>query len=266
MRAVLFAVLVAGCASGGHAFGTDDGSVGGGSDAKEFLDGQIEVADGMIDARPIDAAIDAPPDAPPDARPIDAAIDAPPDACIPQQTELLANPAFDLEPMGTLWQQLPIQNVVCNGSPCGPFPLITGDVPSLVQSAPYLVFLGGITGSDVSPAQSHVTDQMFQDFTVPPGTTQLVLTGFYQVGTTDDPSFPFDTADVALIQTNGSPIEDVLALSNQTSTTDWVPLTHTFTTNLSGQTVRLRLTSTNDDSFNTNFFFDTFSIVATHCP
>jgi len=46
----------------------------------------------------------------------------------------------------------------------------------------------------------------------------------------------------------------------------WQPFTHSFTANVSGQTVRLRFTSTNDVTLGTNFFFDTLSLKATHCP
>ena len=265
MKAVLCCVACAavGCASGG--------SFGNGPSDSQPGQPQADApaappADASPDApRPIDAE---PIDAAPDARiiPIDAAIDARPDACVPQQTELLANPVFDLTPVGTGWTQVPVQNVVCNGVPCGPFPLINDDITA--QSAPFNAFLGGLTGSDVNPAQGHITDQLFQDVAVPPNTTSLVLTGFFIVATNDFPDEPYDTADVALLQTNGTPIEDVMALSNQSAgSTDWAPFSHTFTTIPSGQTVRLRFTSTNDDSFNTNFFFDTLSLTAIHgCP
>jgi hypothetical protein len=182
---------------------------------------------------------------------------------VPKSTELLANPALDLDPMGVGWTQNPIQNV-----PGGPFPIITSDDGAVEQSAPYKIWLGGITGGDTSPTQASVTDQVFQDFVVPANTTQLVLTGFVQVGTQEDNSlgFAFDSADVSLIQTNGTPIEDVGGVTNLDAGTTWIQFTHTFTANVSGQTVRLRFTSTNDDSFATSFYFDTLSVQATHCP
>ena len=43
------------------------------------------------------------------------------------------------------------------------------------------------------------------------------------------------------------------------------PIDVTATQNLSGQTVRLRLTSTNDIWEATSFYFDTFAVTATVC-
>ena len=238
-------VLLAGCAAAGGAAQSDAPPGSGSPDAKQYLDGQIEVTP---DARP-----DAPPDA---AVHHDAAIDAPPDACVPMATELLANPAFDLTPIGTGWTQQPIDPL---------YPDITADGAYAPQSAPYKNWMGGIDGT--TEGLSSVTDIVYADVTIPAHTTALVLTGYYTVGTTENPNdAPYDTANVDLLQTNGSPIEAVLAMSNLTNTgATWTQFSHTFTTIPSG-TVRLRLTSTNDITNATNFFFDTFSLKATHCP
>ena len=76
-----------------------------------------------------------------------------------------------------------------------------------------------------------------------------------------------DTGHVDLLQTNGTPIEAVLSLSNLTNTgSAWLLFTHNFATIPVGQTVRLRITSTNNQTLGTNFFFDTLSLKATHCP
>ena len=224
--------------------------MGGGTDAKVFLDGNIE---GHADA-PTDAHVDAPVDARPDARP-----DAPPDACVPQTTELLQNPVFDLTPVGTMWTQVPI-----NAS----YPPITSDLNQnggfAAQTAPYKVWLGGFVSSGVG---SVVTDVVYQDVTVPAGTTQLVLTGYMQVGTGETGTTVYDTASLDLQQTNGTPIENVQSLTNNSGTNNaWVAFSHTFTTIPVGQTVRLRMTSSNDYSNATAFLFDTLSLKATHCP
>jgi hypothetical protein len=102
---------------------------------------------------------------------------------------------------------------------------------------------------------------------VPAGTTHLVLTGYYAAGTMETSTTTvYDTGALDLIQTNGTPIEGVLALSNLTGAGTWTAFSHTFTASLAGQTVRLRMTSTNDYTNASNFFFDTFSLKATHCP
>jgi hypothetical protein len=259
MRVVLAVGLLAGCAQGSIALSGSDATTNDQHDAA--ADSVVVTRDAFVplDGRlPLDAAVDGPPDsfvfkdAPPPP---------PPDACVPTVTELLVNPVFDLSPTGVGWTQQQIQNVAG-----GPYPLITSSqLPA--QSAPFYVFLGGITGEDAGAETA--TDQIFQDVAVPALTTQLVLTGFYIVGTTETGSVVFDTATLDLIQTNGTPIENVMSLNNTTTTpgTDWATFAHTFTANLSGQTVRLRATSTNDITNNSDFFFDTFSLKATHgCP
>ncbi len=254
MRYGLAAALLAGCASGQGATPSD--AHGGGVDAKVYLDGQIE---GNPDAPPhIDAAIDAPPhiDAAIDAHVVDAhMVDAPPDACVPITTELLANPAFDLTPVGTGWTEQNIDNA---------YPIITADDGIVEQSAPYKAWMGGLSGSDENTTS--VTDQLYQDVTVPANTTSLVLTGYREVRTTETGTSVYDTGNVDLLQTNGSPIEAILAENNAAPTTAWTPFSHTFTANVAGQTVRLRFTTTNDITNATSFYFDTLSLKATHCP
>jgi len=250
MKRALLAASLVGCASGSAAL-SQDAPLGGNDDAKVWLDGHIE---GTPDA-PVDAAphIDAPIDAHPDARPIDA----PPDACVPQTTELLLNPVLDLTPAGIDWVQVPIDPT---------YPPITSDGQFAAHTAPYKAWMGGITGDDEGVAS--VTDVIYQDVMVPAGTTQLVLTGYYVVGTNETTTTAAnDTGHVDLLQTNGTPIENVMSLSNLTNTgTSWLFFTHTFTAIPSGQTVRLRITSTNNQTLGTNFFFDTLSLKATHCP
>jgi hypothetical protein len=170
------------------------------------------------------------------------------------QTELLLNPVFDLTPVGVNWQATPID---------ASLPLITSDGPA-AQSTPYKAWLGGVAGSDIG--QQSATDLLYQDVTVPIGTTQLVMTGYWIAGTSETGTTVLDTATVDLTQTNGTPIETALALSNLTSSGTYVPFTHTFTSNLSGQTVRVRMTSTNSVDNSTGFIFDTLSLKATHCP
>jgi len=255
MKRCALAVLLVGCASGGNA-AQSDAPIGGGPDAKVWADGHLEGdPDAAIDAAPhIGAAIDAVVhiDAPVDAAPM---IDAPPDACVPITTELLQNPVFDLSPAGTLWQQVPIDAT---------YPPITSD-GFTAQTAPYKAWMGGFTGEDEGTAS--VTDVIYQDVVVPANTTQLVLTGYYVVGTTETGTTVYDTGAVDLLQTNGTPIENVMSLNNVTTTAAaWQTFSHTFTHNVSGQTVRFRITSTNDITNVTNFFFDTLSLKATHCP
>ncbi len=247
-----FAALLlaaAGCASGSSALGQDDASLpvdASAVDAPKVIDGQT------IDTPPpIDAMIDAMPDAMPDAVP-----DAAPDAfvCVPVTTQLLANPSFDLAPMGTGWTQMPIDPA---------YPPITDQDGPAEQSAPYKVWMGGIVAPTVGGT---VTDIVYQDVVVPANTTQLVLTGYYLVGTQETGTTAYDTGSLAFTQTSGTQIVAVNSFSNLTPVAAWTAINFTVPQNLSGQTIRLRMTSSNDDSFVTNFFFDSFALNATHCP
>jgi hypothetical protein len=199
-----------------------------------------------VDAQPLDAAPH------PDAPPITPPADAPP--CQVMTRQLLLNPVFDLTPIGVSWTQQNIDNA---------YPIITADGLT-PQSAPYKAWMGGLAGVD--KGVTSVTDQLYQDVTIPANTTMLRLTGYYVVGTTETTTTSvYDTAQIGLVQTNGTPIETALSLNNLTTASTWTALDKTFTTNLSGQTVRLRATSTNDITNHSNFFFDSLALTATYC-
>lgn len=246
-RLALLAAMIAGCAS---AHETSDGGTGVQLDAPAFFDAPVRHDAGQHeDAHVVDARE-------PDAHLIDADVhkDAPVDACVPMVADLLLNPAFDLTPVGTDWTQVPID---VNA------PDIGNDGP--VQSAPYAVWLGGI-----APDGAALTDQVYQDVAIPANATQVVLTGYYGVVTDEETTSVVDTGSVDLIQTNGTPIENALSLSNLTTTSNWTTFTHTFTSNVAGQTVRLRMTSTlHGDGTGedlSDFYFDTFALNVTYCP
>lgn len=229
MRSVVVLVAVVGCAKGSSPLAQ--------SDAPPL---PVDAVESFTDAPHADAAMA-------DATPPDA-------ACTPVTTQLLANPAFDSTPQGTGWQQ-----VVIDPS----FPLITDQNGINEQSAPYKAWLGGIEAGSGS-----VTDKLWQDVTIPANTTSLVLTGYYEVRTAEDPADTnvYDTGSLALTQTNDTPIATVLSLSNRTPTTAWTAINNSFGQNLSGMTVRLRMTTSNDILNPTSFYFDTLALKATHCP
>lgn len=247
MRA-LAAILLVGCASGQSV---------------------TPIADADLTTPPVDSAVDldgavTPVDAkvtpPADAKPIDAPPAQPmPDAyqCQVMTRQLLVNPVFDLTPAGTGWVLQNIDNA---------YPVVTDQDGVPEQSAPYKAWLGGFTGQE--KGVTSVTDSLYQDITIPAGTTKIVLTGFYEVRTAETAATAFDTAQLALVQTNGTQIELVTSVSNLNATTAWTAINHTFATNvaaLSGQTVRLRMTSTNDIIDVSSFYFDTLALTATYC-
>jgi len=243
MRRVSLAVLLAGCASGRANDQVLDADVDQPADARPgvSVDGRIEQQPDAQVVHPSDASIDAP-------KPIDAYV------CTVHTQQLLANPALDLSPAGISWVMQNIDNA---------YPVVTGDGVLAAQSAPYRAWMGGITGDDIFA--SSATDGLYQDVQVPAGTTSLVFTGKYDVRTSETGTTVYDRGDVALIKTDGTPLEAIASLTNAAPTTAWTSFSKTFAGNYSGQTVRLRFTTTNDIINATSFYFDTFTLTATYC-
>jgi len=235
------AALLYGCASGTPNAEQVDAS---NTDAKN--------PDPVADARPDSTT--AMPDGP-----------LPPDACVPMAIEKLANPVFDLTPNGMGWVdgRDPATNLLSGG----PFPIISANPTGVTpHSAPNKAWFGGASGSDVTPAKASLTDTLHQDFAIPAGATNVVVSGYYLVGTNDVTTSVFDTFTIDLVQTNGTLIENVLTLSNMTNASTFTAFSKAITANVAGQTIRLRALSINDDILHTNFFLDSLSVKATHCP
>jgi hypothetical protein len=202
---------------------------------------------------------------PPDAKVWrDAAIVVTPDAhtvvtpdayqCQLQTVQLLANPALDMTPSGMGWVQDNIDDLA---------PIVTSDDGVPEQSPPYKAWMGGLQGLDYGVYS--LTDQLYQDVVVPAGATNLKLTGQWDMLTYETDPGVYDDAHVSLVQPDGTPIETVLAVTNETFSVGWNAIDHTFAAAHAGETVRLRLTSTNDMINETSFFFDTLSVTATVC-
>jgi len=167
--------------------------------------------------------------------------------CTSMTRNLLANPAFDMTPTGMGWIETPI-----NPS----YPIITADA-ALVQSSPNTAWMGGIAGASAN-------DTLSQDVVVPAGTLTLALTGYYEVRS-GEVAGVHDRGKVELVQPSGAPIQQALALDNSQRTTAWTAFSFAFSTPHAGETVRLRLSTTNDASNETSFFFDSLSLSATSC-
>jgi hypothetical protein len=246
MKAICAAFLLVGCASARNAGEPSDADIS----MPEIVDAPADAHEMMVDAK-VTPPVDAQPIDAPSITPADAATDA--YVCQVMTRQLLLNPVFDLTPVGTNWVQQNIDNA---------YPIITGDGTLAEHSAPYKAWMGGI---EAPTAGQSVTDVLYQDVVIPAGTTMLRLTGVYYVASAETGTTVYDTGQVALVQTNGTPIETAMSLNNVGETTAWTALDKTFTPNLSGQTVRLRFTTTNDDSFPTSFYFDTIALTATYC-
>ena len=205
-----------------------------GSDASR-TDARVVTDGAIVDARPVDA------------RPVDARlVDAPP-GCTTMTLQLLTNAAFDASPVGTGWAETLIDPA---------YPLITSDDGVPEHTPPYKAWLGGFELGD---------DELRQDVVVPVGTTALALRGMVDIRTDEIFGGPFDTATVALTTTGGALLEPVLAVSDVNATTAWTSFNRSFAQPYAGQTVRLRIASSNDGSYATSFFFDSLALDATVC-
>ena len=188
-----------------------------------------------------------------DAQPgTDGAVTTPdaPGPCTVVTRNLLANGNFDTAPLGTGWTATPIDPI---------YPLVTG-AGTVIQSAPNRAWLGGIVA-----ASGTVTDVLYQDVAIPASTTALTFTGFQQVRSGELLPLGFDFAFLDLVSTANAPLEAIVALEDGDDGTTWVPISATFPTPYAGQTVRVRMTSSNDRSGATSFYFDTLALNATFC-
>lgn len=201
--------------------------------------------------------VDAPLTGNPDARidaPVtggEAGIDAP-GPCTPMQVNLLTNGNFDTMPLATGWTETRIQNE----------PIVRSDGTIVAQSGSVRAWLGGVLGDLGADA----SDALQQDVTVPASATNIVITGFFDVRTGETSTTnQYDKATFAIVSTGGAVLEQVQAFSNASPTTAWTQINHPVSTNIAGQTVRIRLSSTNDFSAATSFYFDTLALTATVC-
>lgn len=235
-------LLAAACSTGSQADGDDV------SDADDVTDNgdNTDSTDGVdIDAAP----------GTPDAAGTPDAMPAPPDAaCEPQAVQLLANPAFDVDPIGTGWTE----TLIDPG-----YPLITGDDGIAEHTAPYKAWMAGFEGG---------ADALVQGFTLPATATALVLSLQHETRTDEDPGavVAYDSAFVELTDDAGTTLVTPLTLSNLTATTAWTSLVYTFDPALvaarAGEALRLRFRTASDDSFATSFYFDSVALTATACP
>ncbi|HVK88921.1 MAG TPA: hypothetical protein VM513_32600 [Kofleriaceae bacterium] len=174
--------------------------------------------------------------------------------CGQVQMELLTNEAFDGSPIAAGWVEQRIDTsaaLVVDSS---------GDNAAIpAMSAPNKAWLGGFARATGN------SDQLHQDVAVPAGATSLTLSGAYRI-TTLEFFGSFDLGQVDLASTTNNPFEVVLAVDNGDDTSTWTPFSKTFASAHAGETVRVRLTSSGDDSAGTSFFFDSLSLKATVTP
>jgi len=241
MRGLFVACVLAGCASGRGSYEPPDaGDTNAGPDAHAWRDGSIEPQPDATIVMPDAAAIVTP--------------DAAPPAPVCHTQQLLTNPVLDLNPSGMGWVQ---QNIDSSA------PIITGDDGVAEHTPPFKAWMGGLEAYDYG--LNSVTDVLYQDIVVPANATQLRITGQYEVRSAETATIAYDTAQLAFTQTNGTPLQVIKDLSNLTPTTAWTAIDQTLSQSYAGQTIRIRITTTNDVIDPTSFYFDTLALTATIC-
>lgn len=201
------------------------------------------------------------PDAPPSTGGADASVDSPtstgtdaavdsPAQCTPMTVNLLQNPNFETTPLATGWTETRYMNE----------PIVRTDGIA-GQSPTTKAWLGGVVGT----IGSNATDGLHQDIAIPASATNIVLTGFYEVRTGETGTAIYDRGSLDLVSTTGTVIEPIQAFTNAAPTTTWTAINKTITANVKGTTVRLRMTSSNDFTAASAFYFDTMVLNATVC-
>jgi hypothetical protein len=167
---------------------------------------------------------------------------------------LLANGNFDAG--GTGWTVTPI----ISGDPI--INTQAGDGGTIAPQTPtYRAWMGG-----VEQAPTTNKDVMYQDVAIPPSTTALEFTGYYEVRSAENDGMAYDKADVELVATTGTTqLELIKHLDDNGKTTSWTMFSKTIAATVAGMTVRLKFSSAGDGLYATSFFYDSLALNATYC-
>jgi hypothetical protein len=227
-----FLILLAACASTGSGDARPD--AGGFADAGPFAD-----AEPFADAGPTVDGGDVP-----DGQPIIDAGAA--DACVASWQNIAVNANFDLG-SGNGWTEVPAGQLVVSAAPVTP------------DSGAFLGWLGGAFNAN---------DQLYQEVAIPGDAQGLRLRGKRFIATEESPDGgPFDFWTIELRNAGGGVLLQTLGTySNNDAAPQWLAFEHVAAATHAGQTVRLLLRGTTDDSLNTNFFIDTLAFEVLRCP
>jgi len=166
------------------------------------------------------------------------------------EVQLLRNPAFEDDPIASGWS--------LESNATSDFVVTSAeglDAPS-AHTAPNKAYFGGLDG---------VQEHLYQDVVVPSATTRLVMTGQYQVRTSELRTGEVDRAWLELTP-QGSASEELLRWSNMGATTDWTAFSQPASRSHAGETLRLGLRASNDGQRWSSFLFDTLALTASVCP
>jgi len=167
-------------------------------------------------------------------------------------SNLLANGAFDTSPVG--WTLNPADLIKDERQ-------LPADHPFHAASGDYFAWLGGAYSK---------TMVAYQRIAVP-NTPKLRLTGKHFVAAVTTTGVMEDTVKLEIVDDAGKQLAAIAAFSNldsvpETATFGWKDLRTDITSQaFAGKPVVFRITSVNDAANNTNFLFDSLSVVPGGC-
>ena len=163
------------------------------------------------------------------------------------QTQLIQDPGF--ETVGAPWDT---QN-----STAGWWNL---DNSAGAHSGNRYEYLG--VGSDGVTTANNVEDVLYQDVTVPSGTTSLAFTFWLKITSDDTSGIAHDTLAVEVRNTGNAGLQTVAYYSNADANNAWVQQSFTIT-GYAGQAIRVAFHGKTDASIKTVFRVDDVSLLAT---
>ncbi len=173
-----------------------------------------------------------------------------------QTVQVLRNGAFDEMPEEVGWTEQPFDFD----------DLITAmDISGAAEhTPPFKAWLGG----EVSTLNFVVrTDRLYQDLTIPTGTTQLEVSGQTRLFTSEDSEFlePRDRLSIGF--SSGGTDTEVFAIDSA-APAGWQPFTRAITNlpPIVGGTLRFWVASGNNSTDASDFWVDSLSVTATVCP
>ncbi len=184
--------------------------------------------------------------------------DAPRGPCTRQTKDLLVNGNFDAAPDGAGWMDTP-----------------------LVTTLP-TVTMGGVNNQGVSPhspagcawmggnwgTAERNTDILYQDVRIPSMTTSIVITGQYWTKSSEPSTATAeDTVAFTLETPGGTKLATVYSGGSNIRHEAWQPLNFSVVgaPAYSGETIRVKLSSTNDGDNSSHFWFDSLALTADFC-
>jgi uncharacterized repeat protein (TIGR01451 family) len=164
-----------------------------------------------------------------------------------ETVDVLVNGDFDAGP-GLPW-------VEDDGGIGSPLIVTNGEANVSAQSGTYLLWLGGVTGTEMSASQ---------DIVVPASVSNLHLTGYRMI--TSEDWRGNDRLTIEVYSSEGLPLELLGEWTDMDPASGWTAFDAPLVGDYAGQTIRLQITGSNDSIYPTSFYIDTLVLEGTLIP